>query len=199
MYIAKVKRFLQDELFEKLRDVPLVGRPDVFPYRDAKFEIRWESPANVQPSALYVLRQNLRFITLLLDNLSWHIGESGHPDSLIEYEDEYGDYEVMIPPIVELTDFGEWMILDGQHRSFITRHRIATHRGTAQPMLFISDVSVPFPYNSLPASWESVEIVDQVPKTKRIYRPGISDTPEAEQNHRRDLRLLGSRGFRPVA
>lgn len=199
MYITKVKRFPQDVFFEELQGVTLVGRPDVFPYKDAKFEIRWESPANVQPSALYVLRQNLRFLSLLLDDLSWHLGEGGHPDTLIEYEDEFGESEVMIPPIVELTDFGEWMILDGQHRSFITRHRIAMHGGVTQPMLFISGVSVPFPYSPLPEGWTSVDVTDQVPEIKRVYRPGISDTPEAESNFRRDLRRFGSRGFRPPA
>ena len=199
MYITKVKRFPQEVLFEELRGVPLVGRPDVFPYRDAKFEIRWESPANVQPSALYVVRQNLRFLSLLLDDLSWHLEEGGNPDTLIEYEDEFGEREVMTPPIVELTDFGEWMIADGQHRSFITRHRIAMHRGGTQPMLFISNVSVPFPYFTLEKGWESVEVVDEIPRVKRVYRPEITGTDNIVKNFYRDLRRFGSRGFRPPA
>lgn len=191
MYIKKINRLPQEKLFEELRRVPLLGQPDVFPYANAEFEIRMADPAELQPSAFYVLRLELSFLALLLDQLSHRLGGVEKLNTLLEYEDEFGYINRMIPPVVELTDFGAWMILDGEHRSFI-----AMERGVKIPMLFIKNVGAQYPCLFLPGGWRSVNIVEKVPGFKRLRRKGLNDTPETEYHLHRDLRNFGSRGTR---
>lgn len=191
MYLKKVKRIKPEQLFKKLREVPLLNQPNILPYKDAEFEIRLARPGDLKPSAFYILRLELGFLALLLDELAKEVGGLERIDTLLEYESEFGFYDRMIPPVVELTDFGEWMILDGEHRSFI-----AMSRGVEIPMLFISNVSVHYPCLPLPKGWGSVEIVERVPEFKRLFRPGLNDTPETLYNLHRDLRKFGSRGVR---
>lgn len=191
MYLHKIKRLNQRQLFEKLREVPLFGQPDILPYKEASFEIKLVDPSKLQPSAFYVLRLELSFLSLLLDELAKQLGGIKRIDTFLEYQDEFGFVNRMIPPVVELTDFGEWMILDGEHRSFI-----AIHRKIKIPMLFISGVTIPYPCLPLPKKWESVEILEKVPEFKRLRRKGLNDTPETEYKLHRDLRNFGSKGTR---
>lgn len=191
MYLHKIKRLNQEQLFQELKSVPLLGRPDIFPYAKANFEIRLADPATLQPSAFYVLKFELSFLSLLLDELSEFLSGIDRLDTLLEYQDEYGFVHRMIPPVVELTDFGKWMILDGEHRSFI-----AKNRNIKIPMLFISNIQIPYPCLLLPEGWKSVNIVDKVPVHKRLRRPGLNDTPETEYSLHRDLRKFGSKGTR---
>ena len=191
MHLKKVNRFSQEQLFERLRQVSLLNQPDKLPYAEADFEIKLAKPQDLQPSAFYVLRFELGFLALLLDELARKVGGLENIDTLLEYQNEFGFWDRMIPPVVELTDFGEWMILDGEHRSFI-----AIHRKIEIPMLFIKNVKYPYPCLPLPKKWESVKIVDKVPEFKRLYRRGLNDTPETRYCLHRDLRKFGSRGTR---
>lgn len=192
MYIRHVERLSQEQLFEELREVRCMGNnTHVRPYQDAHFEIRMVKPGDFQPSALYVLRLELSFLSLLMDQLAGHVGGIENIDTLLEYEDEYGQVTRMIPPVVELTDFGHWMILDGEHRSFIARHR-----DIEIPMLFISQITAPYPCMPLPEGWRSVDIKEVVPILKRYRREGLNDTPGTELDLHRDLRPFGSRGTR---
>lgn len=193
MYFKKIKRVEQEELFEKLRKVSLVGQPDKLPYKNANFEIKSANPAELHPSAFYILRLELCFLSLLLNELSNQINGIENINTLLEYQNEFGLWDRIIPPVVELTDFGEWMILDGEHRSFITMYR-----KTTIPMLFISNVKYPYPCLPLPKEWDSIEIVEKVPshRRKRLYRPGINDTDETQFCLHRDLSKFGSRGIR---
>ena len=153
MYLKKVKRFGQEQLFEKLRQVPLLNQENKRPYADSDFEIKLARPQDFHPSTFYVLRSKLGFLALLMDELARQVGgpKKGFKkiDTLLEYQDEFGFWEKMIPPVVELTDFGEWMILDGEHRSFI-----AMHRKIEIPMLFIKNVRYPYPCLPLPREME---------------------------------------------
>ena len=111
MYIRHVERLSQEQLFEELREVRCMGNNvHVRPYRDAHFEIQMAEPGDFQPSALYVLSLELSFLSLLMDQLADHVGGIENIDTLLEYEDEYKRVTRMIPPVVELTDFGQWMI-----------------------------------------------------------------------------------------
>lgn len=191
MFLKKINKSSQEQLFEKLRKVPLLNQPDRLPYAQAKFEIKLVRPKDLQPSAFYVLRHELTFLALLMDELARNVGGIEKIDALLEYQDEFGYWDRMMPPVVELTDFGEWMILDGEHRSFITKWR-----KTEIPMLFIQNVKHPYPCLPLPRNWRSVKIVEKVPVHKRLYREGLNDTPETKYNLHRDLSKFGSRGTR---
>ncbi len=195
MYLQRIKVRPWEQLFGELRNICLSHDPNIFPYRNATFEVRLAHPRNFQPSASYVLRSELRFVALLLDQMAQRLGNMEAIDTLLEYENEFGEHWRMIPPIVEYTDFGEWMILDGEHRSFI-----ADMRGVKIPMLFISGVDVRAPYvcTPLPQGWEGVKILDTVPATalKRICRKGLNDTEETKHYFRRDLSAFGSLGIR---
>lgn len=193
MYIQKAVRHPQPELFDQLRKVHLIGQPHILPYVNAKFEVRLASPKDFQPSALYVLQLELSFLSLLLDQLSAKLGGIRKLDTLLEYTDEFGMTYRMIPPLVEYTDFGQWMVLDGEHRSFI-----ASHRGVKIPMLFVSgvDLAAPYPCTPLPEGWASVTVHDTVPVFKRYSRAGLNDTPQTALNLHRDLSAFGSKGVR---
>ena len=192
MYLKRVKRFSQEDLFRQLREVRCMGNNrHLKPYENANFEIRLARPDDYEPSALYVLRWELGFLGLLLDELLLRVGGFENIDTLVEYEDEYGHVTRMIPPIVEYTDFGAWIILDGEHRSFIARHR-----RMSIPMLFIDNVSVPYPCTPLSDSWNSVEITERVPILKRYRRSGLNDTQENEKDLHRNLSSFGSQGTR---
>lgn len=194
MYLQTIKTRTHRRLFEELRKVRLLHDPNILPYQDAKLEIRCVHPRDFQPSALYLLRSELRFLALLMDEMVQKVGNMAKMNSLLEYDDEFGEHWRMIPPVVEYTDFGEWMILDGEHRSFI-----ADMRSVKIPMLFISGVNprAPYPCKVLPQGWESVGVCDAVPKFKRFPREGLNDTEETKYHFRRDLSAFGSQGIRP--
>jgi len=186
-----IKKISQDEFFERLKKVSLLNQSGKLPYAEARFEINLARPSELQPSTLYVLKSKLSFLAFLLDELSRHLNGIEKIDTLIEYQNEFGFWNQIIPPVVELTDFGEWMILDGEHRSFI-----AMQRKIEIPMLFIKNVTYPYPCLSFPGRWNSVKIVERTPEHKRILRKGLNDTPETRYSLHRDLRKFGSKGTR---
>lgn len=191
MHLKNIKRFSQEQLFEKLRQITLLDQKDKLPYANADFEIRFVNPQDFQPSTFYILRQRLNLLISLMDKLNRKQAELEKLDTLLEYQDEFDFCYRMIPPVVELTDFGQWMILDGEHRSFI-----AIQRHTKISMLFIKNVSYFYPCLPLPEGWKSVRIVDRVPSLKRLYRKGLNDTPETRYSLHRNLEYFGSQRTR---
>jgi hypothetical protein len=193
--IKSSKRYPRELLFSALRNVRLMGNNrDTFPYEHATFEVKMTSPSDLQPSAFYVLKEGLSFISHLTEILSEQLGGVERLDTLVEYVDGHGNTHRMIPPVVERTDFHEWMILDGIHRSYL-----ALVREQSIPMLFVKNVTVPYPCLPLPNGWESVELADRVPAIKRLVRSGFNDTAETYHDLHRDLREFGSMGSRPPA
>lgn len=194
MYFKKIEILTQRQLFEELRGVTLFGKKDKLPYLDAEFEIKTVQPQDLQPSSFYVLKQRLNFLALLVDELIREKKELEKIDTILEYKDEFDHQHRIIPPIVELTDFKKWMILDGEHRIYI-----AMERHVEITVLFIRNVKYPYPCLPLPNGWKSVKIVETVPKVKRLYRPGLNDTEQTHYTLHRDLDRFGSQGTRKLS
>ena len=191
MYIKKIKRIRRDSFIKKLRNVTLYNNPDILPYKDAEIEIVISDPSCFEPSTFYVLRDGLKFVSLLTDRIASKLGDYAKINTLVEYEDEFGDVNFIAPPIIEYSDFGKWMILDGLHRCFIARHR-----KLSIPVALVSNATIPYPNLALPSGWKSVYIADKTPDVKRILRSGLNDLPQTRYNLHRNLSVLGSRGSR---
>lgn len=170
------------KLLTQLKKVKLVGFPNIEPYRYADISIEKANVSNIFPSAFYLLKNNLnRVIQMYQDLLKENI-DIFNLENLIQYKDT-----ALAPPILEIFQ-DEKVIVDGAHRFFIARSLGLSNI----KVILIKNASIPLPV--LPIDWESVNILEEVPKVKRIYNPII---PENEHSKfYRDFSHLGSSGER---
>lgn len=159
------------ELEYQIRHVPLLLPHDgvtIFPYLNAQINLKEIQYAEVRPTSLYALRENLTLQKRLADELTPDhdpLGLKGGITLLTDTGTEIG----LIPPIVEETAAQGQYILDGLHRTMFGRlagRSIFT-------AIHISDFRDDCPAAALPNEWDDIVIYDKTPTDpllKRRYR-----------------------------
>lgn len=173
-------------LEQRVRETTLLERRNdetIYPYENARIELRTINYQEVSPTSLYVLRKNLarqaEIATALTD-------EGYHPlemdgGLLIGGIDD--TIQGLVPPIVEETEGDGQYVLDGAHRTYegyLDKDRdsfIAIH---------ISGIRPDTPSYARPNRWEEIRVLDTVP-----------DDPANKKRYRDDYRSL-YRNFGPL-
>ena len=190
MDIKLKKEIDLDELKALVRTVPLMGLDKdgnkIFPYKNAKIELRTVDPNELNPSTFYLLKGNVDFQREMRASLLAKEGvDSLKLDGGLEILNGNENWR-LIPPIVELTeekvffanDRGDVTypaftivkiptIVDGANRCALARGI-----GSTINVLYISGVSYDHPFYALPNEWEKVQIHEEVPLMglKKYYR-----------------------------
>lgn len=186
MKITHLAEIPAGTLLDRLRDVRLVGYPEVRPYADAQLTIEHAVATDrLAPTQRYLLTPSLRNVETLraslldvgVDILALGAG----------YELETADHLLLsvLPPIVEesVEQNGQtyWIINDGQHRVYAARQ-------TSLPITVVvaRGVDPEFPYYAYPLAdgWSDVQVFDELPDgfLKKHYRQ-----PEGYQRLYRDF------------
>lgn len=171
------------EMVSQLRQIPLLGDPEIKPYRDCTFESRVINYDEVKPLSLYALKsqltyqRNLRTAMLKLMSLDTLDQDHNQPHITFKTKTESGVWNIC-PPIIEesAADGGQPVLIDGEHRFLLSREL-----GLPVRVIWISRVPRHLPTVGLPVSWSDIKMYDQVPPVdrKRIYRfPKLENFPD---------------------
>lgn len=161
------------DLEERVRAVTLTGsgegEPPIYPYEYATIRLERVAYADVLPTTLYVIRDNLALQVALNEALRDH---SCHPLELeggLVVGDGQSEPKTLIPPFVEETDVDGKYVLDGAHRTVLGRWQgrsdfVAIH---------VTGIRPDCPSYALPNSWDDIRIYEDVPSDpslKKRYR-----------------------------
>ncbi len=160
------------ELEQRIRETPLLQQGEgetIYPYENANIRLEKLAFADVAPTSLYVLRQNLAVQAMIESDLSV---AGYHPlelESGLLLKNEIGEEIGFVPPIVEETDEEGKYILDGAHRTSIGRWLGRTHFVA----IHVSGIRSDCPSYAFPNNWDEVKIMETVPSDpaeKKHYR-----------------------------
>jgi len=181
--VSIVKEIHWDEYIALLRNVPLAGDPEIFPYRNATVTSKVVRVKDVFPISLYLLQSHLNTQKTLYDvfqrdyDIDTMDLDGGRPEVIFRTSWEKGTWRLS-PPIVEVSeaDGGKPVLLDGEHRFMMARQLKKDIR-----VIWIENVPAQYPVVAKPVRWEDVKIYPAVPglKEKRVYRfSKLSDFPD---------------------
>jgi hypothetical protein len=170
------------QLEQRLREVGLLGDPQLKPYAQAVIDSKVISTDQVWPVSRYILKDHLetqRFLHWAFENehsLDTLHQEDGQARIVFKLEGEAEEW-ALIPPIIEESPIdGKPLLVDGEHRFFLAREL-----GVPIRVIWISRVPAQFPVVATPIEWSEVELHDEVPDTskKRDYRfPKLENFPD---------------------
>jgi len=175
----------KDYLAAMLRGVPLLGKPDIFPYKNAVFTSLRMDPRGVLVAQTFVERKKcLNLLETFNGKLTGFLLTNGVAKctAFIAHgltKDGVAAVAHYVPPLVELQG-DRHILLDGTHRDYLVMTI-----GTTIEAIVISGVSQQFPCTPVP--WSEVRPVDEKP-------------PKAERNRDlmpelfRDLKHVGIDG-----
>lgn len=157
-------------LEEQIRGVRLLNQtdeaPPIYPYENSQITLRKFSYAEVAPTSLYVLRENLA----LQAEIAKDIADYGlHPLELgggVVLIDQKNNSHKLIPPIVEETFSEGKYVLDGAHRTSIGRWLGRTHFIG----ILISSIDPAYPAYALPNAWDEIKIYEKTPEDLRMKK-----------------------------
>lgn len=173
-------KFLND-----VSDTNLLGGGKV--YENASISLEEFHPVELYPTALYVIKDNLRKIQEIREELLQKGIDIFRLTGVVEHSEG-----VIAPPVIELSD-GVPAIVDGIHRVYL-----AMIMGKYINCIYIKGASAPI--ISIPVEWEQVveyDVKPDRPEQLRIIRDGIADESNDLRRYYRDLSYLGSKGRRP--
>lgn len=165
MDIIRVEQHSDVELLEKMRQVSMLTRPDVYPYADARIQLARFGSARIAPAQRYVLEREL----LKVRDLRWALREHGvdlfQLDGYVTiYREDDPHYPIdVLPPVVESSVENGGMrcsiLNDGMHRVYLARMEHA-------PLRVVYVENVAFPYYAFPlvGGWDGVEIRSDLPE-----------------------------------
>lgn len=179
---------MKDHLLEKVRQVEtLDGRFPIYAGSGVTIETSVVDPADLKPTAKYVMRENLTRVAKMRDQIYNQSGiDVFNLPALVQYEDF-----LVSPPIIE-----SGLIVDGLHRCWES-----LHNGRKITVIDIKGVDENLPPVGLPIDWSYIEVRDEKPKFGwecRELRPGFPDDSKVIRRHFRDYSILGSTGRRPT-
>ena len=163
--IKIIKKFGQDILFEKLRQVCLNKQPDILPYKDADFLNFKILPSDILFPQNYVLEANLRNILDLWFDLKLQGIDMFNLDGYIKIEVDDGEGDVIrrdvLPPIAELSRIDGNIVLlnDGMHRLFLPWWFSGNCKNLY--IVVIKNTNPDYPYYALPfdGSLNNVQVI----------------------------------------
>ncbi|MEW6349877.1 MAG: hypothetical protein AB1646_12495 [Thermodesulfobacteriota bacterium] len=165
MKIARVERFPEQTLVEKLRQVSMLKAPEVLVYDRAFISLEMLSPSSIAPPQNYILRSELKKVR----ELKWALAEHGidlfRLDGFVRMTLE-GDEEPLdlLPPIVEesIEKDGSihFIVNDGMHRVYM-----ALREWVIPQVCLIRGIPKELPYYAfpVPGGWDRVEELDDLP------------------------------------
>jgi hypothetical protein len=176
-------------LLSLVRDTrTLEGRVSL--YQNADISIKTFDPSYLYPTAKYVLKPNLRFVTEMRDTLL-----AVHKVDIFKLNEVFIDEQYMVaPPVIEISD-GLPAIVDGIHRC-----ELARRLGLPITVILVDKVEPTLPIISYPVTWQQVaeyEVKPENPCLLRNIRSGIADDSGSLRKYYRDFGYLGSSGRRP--
>jgi len=171
--VVTVERIVPwEELEQNLRKTPLLEERNgekIYPYAEADIRLADIAYADVAPTSLYVVRNNLAKLATISSDLSVQGYDPLELASGLVLQDETGETVGLVPPIVEETENEGKYILDGAHRTSIGRWLGRTHF-TA---IHISGIRPDCPAYAFPNDWNDLKIAEKVPTDpaqKKDYR-----------------------------
>lgn len=173
MKILRVERHSKEELFEKLRKVTLLNRPNVLIYANSSLELKEFKAKDLAPAQRYVLIPGLEKIRALLCALIQHYVNLFRLDGYITIYIEGFEPIDVLPPIIELSKEKDGkvynLINDGMHRIFL-----AKLLNMPIQCVLIGNIPAAFPYYALPLpnGWNGIEQLPALPAgyKKKEYR-----------------------------
>lgn len=162
------------ELEDRLREVTLLGQPDIHPYEDADIYLERFTWDEVLPTSKYVLTRQLvvqQAISASLGAQRYHQLEL--EGGLIIVGGEKGR-QGLVPPIVERfvergrPDSVTPYILDGSHRAF--RGRMEEGRDSFLGLYIRSGIRADCPPYAFPNTWGEVREVTELPENRADWK-----------------------------
>jgi hypothetical protein len=151
-----------------IRHIPLRGDPNHFPYKNSIIEAQVSEPDQLRIGQTFLSRQKVfDIMTNLPAGICKEYGMSGFGGMppLEVYgrnSEELPVIALYIPPIIEVHDYRP-VLLDGIHRSFISRGAMSTIKA-----IQVSKVDAPLPFT--PITWGSCSpVYEKPPKNKRYH------------------------------
>lgn len=158
---------------------------EVYFYRDATLRLENLWPENINPAAVYLLKENLNFQRELRRYLLDRYGIDTLQLSVVVHLKTEKGIIAMIPPYVEVSEEQVRLIpgpedrespakqalripilIDGLHRA-----QIAREEGLPLRCIVCSgNYDAGYLYTAYPAHWSQVQIYDKVPEVKKFYR-----------------------------
>ena len=172
-------------LIEQVRETRSLGTGELV-YASAMIQIARMKPNELYPTALYVLKDKLRKVMEIANELA-KMGIDIFNLSEVVSE---GGYTIG-PPLVEGC-LGHWGIVDGIHRIYVAR----------KWKMEVNTILVSNPSMSLcsePVSWSEVKEYHSRPNDPaKVRRLRVNDDSVTLRKFYRDLSYLGSLGRRPM-
>ena len=185
--VTEVEKHGPEALFENLRKVSMLKRPDVFPYADAHISLARMPFSDVSPAQRYVLGDALD----RAQHLEWELSRFNVDlfalDGYVTIRtDQSADPIDVLPPVVESMAESDGrrvnIINDGMHRMYVARLEWKIPQ-----VVFIQGVSPEYPYYAYPipggGCWDVVQILEgghipsglikkwhRIPDNKMLYR-----------------------------
>ncbi len=171
MEIITLKRHSPEELIARLRQVPLMDRPEVMVYEQAFISLEQIHTDCLHPAQNYLWLKELR----KTQDLGWSLAEQGvdlfHLDGFVTYTVRADDGTEatfdLYPPIVEESIEADGtvalIINDGMHRLYLARLAWLVPQVT-----YIRGVSREYPYYAYPRrqGWEGLDLLADNPDSK---------------------------------
>lgn len=175
-----------EEAFARLRAAPLeaAGGEEIFIYRDAKMRLGEFWPDELNPTSLYVLKENLEIQRLLRAHLLYTYGVDTFKLSEVLHLETPEGIIGMAPPVVEIYEETVHIIpgpndrlppiprilkipilKDGIHRAYLARKERVPMR-----CIIISGADSAFLPYAYPNHWTEVWLFDQKPPLKKHFR-----------------------------
>ncbi len=193
MQIARVERFPEEVLIEKLRQVTMLKAPEVKVYDRAFISLEKMSPRYIAPPQNYILRGELKKVRELKWALAQHQVDLFKLNGFVRLTLEDSDEPVdLLPPIVEESieqDGSVHLIInDGMHRVYM-----ALREWVIPQVCFIRGIPKGLPYYAfpVPGGWDKVEERDDLPHgyLKKWHR--IADCHSLYRNFNSAFRNVG--------
>lgn len=174
------------DIGDGLKRAPLLQKRDVFPFEGAGIWFRWVGPDEVYPTSLIAVERKLERQGIISAAMRATV-ERGYD----QYELKRGGVileggpegrQGMIPPVVvdakTLEGEPRLGILDGLHRAydcFMVQNR--RHLWVAQ----IVGASPDWQAYAYTNEWDEIEVVDEKPKDKRLWKHYVGDPLKNEE------------------
>ncbi|MBI4146292.1 hypothetical protein HY489_03065 [Candidatus Woesearchaeota archaeon] len=187
-----VREIPWSELECMVRGVPLKARDSqgnqVFPYQNARIQLREVCPEELCASSFYLIERNLEFQRRLRAELQAAGYDSLHLQGGLELVNGAGEVWRLIPPVVEVMheeivhlnpsgniDYRQRPTVVAVHIVNDGMHRVALAREVRETVNVIHISSIPRdrPYYALPNGWNDVKVFTDTPQTmgeKKLYR-----------------------------
>ena len=191
MKIEILKKISFEELEKMIRDIPMLGDKNIFPYKEAHITLSRFRYDEVNPPQFYIINKNLQTQRELYEAISFYgfdqLNLTNEVAALEIKNLDTNEIWTLTPPIIELASrtirylpnheeidhsnnpvkINIQLICDGLHRVAYSKERDGFFNG-----IKIVGANQNYPYYAHPNGWEMVKFVEEVPSSileKKLY------------------------------